>query len=307
MRPLIADEAAIQRAAEAIQEGLLVGMPTETVYGIAADATNVHAVRATFVLKGRPSENPLIVHVADVEQALEVVSEFPDPARVLAQRFWPGPLTMVLPKSARTPDEVTAGLDTVAVRMPSHPVARSLIQLSGRPLSAPSANRFMALSPTTAQMISPEIAEGLALILDGGPCEVGIESTVVSVESDEVAVLRPGIISAVQISDALGRPLHTGAPQPHASPGMYRRHYAPSTRIVLVERLLPGQPGLTLRTPSEGQIQMPDQPEAYARRLYAALGELDALGLREAFVEAPPTGPEWDAVWDRLTKASSEG
>ena len=300
-----ATEESIAEATRFLKQGKLIGMPTETVYGIAADALNVEAVRATFAAKGRPAENPLIVHVASVEQARPLVDGFPAEAAQLAERFWPGPLTLVLKKSAVVPDEVTAGLDTVAIRMPAHAVARRLIEVSGLALSAPSANTFMGLSPTAAEMISPGIAAHLAMILDGGPCEVGIESTVLDLSGERPVVLRHGDVSVRQLSEALGSPALEAAGRARRSPGMYPRHYAPRAQVQIVERLEPDQPGLVLSgSAGPGRFLMPGNAQEYARDLYKRLNGLDLLEVETIYVEAPPRTEEWAAVWDRLTKAS---
>lgn len=304
-----ATEDAISVAAAILRNGGLVGMPTETVYGIAADALNVDAVMATFAAKGRPSENPLIVHVASVDQARSLVSAFPDTASKLAERFWPGPLTLVLNKKSTIPSQVTGGLATVAVRVPAHPVARRLIEVSGLALSAPSANRFMALSPTSAEMISPGIARDLAMVLDGGPCEVGIESTVLDLSGDKPAILRPGDVSAGQIEDVLGMPVLGHSGEARKSPGMYARHYAPRAQVIVVDRLPENGAGLVLQSTADPmQIPMPLIAHEFAQKLYKALYDLDARGVDVIYVEAPPRTEEWSAVWDRLSKAShSEG
>lgn len=303
-------ESNVARCAEAILAGHLIGMPTETVYGIAADATNVAAVRATFAAKGRPSENPLIVHIADASLVLDVASEFPDAARALARTFWPGPLTLVLPKLPSIPDEVTAGLGTVAVRVPSHPVARRLLEVVGRPVSAPSANVFTALSPTRAVDISPAIAGRLDAILDGGPCQFGIESTVVECTAARAVVLRLGAASVAALELALGATVDSHAPThadaTHKAPGQYARHYSPRTRVELVDRLLADDVGLTFEAPAtDRQVWMSSDPVAYGTQLYAALHRLDALGAASIRVARPPDFPAWAAVMDRLTRASS--
>jgi L-threonylcarbamoyladenylate synthase len=280
-------------------------MPTETVYGLAAIATNRDAVWKVFEVKQRPADNPLIVHVASRDQVAEVASSFPDDAQALADAFWPGPLTLVLPKTAAVPDEVTAGLGTVAVRMPAHVTALALIETTGAPLAAPSANKFMSVSPTRPEHISAEIAARLAYVLDGGACEVGIESTVVDC-TERVQVLRPGGVSREALSKVVGYSVQM-ADAPRKSPGQYRRHYAPKARLVLVKSLEKDQPGLTFgEARSQGRIQMPGDPEAYASRLYSALYALDQLGLESIGVEEPPRKPAWEAVWDRLRKASSQ-
>ncbi|MFZ4506957.1 MAG: L-threonylcarbamoyladenylate synthase [Fimbriimonas sp.] len=296
---------AIEQAAEILRRGGLVGMPTETVYGIAAIASNREAVRRTFAVKGRPVENPLIVHLADVDQVPLVSREFPDSARLLADAFWPGPLTLVLWKQLSVLAEVTGGLDTVAVRIPNHPVALGLIRAAGEPLSAPSANSFMHLSPTQADHIEPELASKLDCVLDGGPCEVGLESTVVDC-TGEPRILRPGGISREAIEAVLGHPLGSSESSERRAPGQYPRHYAPKTPLRLVDELTPGTAGLTFFAEAGPyQLRMPDSPVAYGVRLYAALHELDQGGFPEIQVETPPNTPEWEAVWDRLKKAAS--
>lgn len=281
-------------------------MPTETVYGIAADATNPDAVKKIFAAKGRPSDNPLIVHISDFIQLDEVVGAWNDSADVLANRFWPGPLTLILKKSELIPDEVTGGLDTVAVRMPSHPVALELIEACGVPLAAPSANRFMQLSPTRAEDLDPEIAKHVGMVLDGGPCVIGLESTVVDVTTDPPTVLRPGGVSRGDIEAALGVPLgqlpHGG---PRRAPGMYLRHYAPKAAVKLVDRLGKNAAGLTFHeAANERQVKMPLDAAAYGAALYAALHQVDSKQPEMIEVEIPPETAEWEAVHDRLRKAN---
>jgi len=293
----------ILEAARALNDGKLIGMPTETVYGIAANALNEAAVEKTFSLKGRPAENPLIVHVANVEQAQSLVNEWPADATTLASLFWPGPLTIVLPKTDRVPDIVTAGLHTVAVRMPRHPIALSLIQQAGVPVSAPSANKFKSLSPTSASMIDSLIAQGLEMILDGGPCEVGIESTVVDLTGDQPVVLRHGQITEEQIADALHTTVSTGSAEERRSPGMYPRHYAPRTAVQIVDRLLPGHAGITLESPNgPNQIALSSNAKEYAKHLYQSLFDLDQMRIGKIWIQSPPRTSEWQAVWDRLKK-----
>jgi L-threonylcarbamoyladenylate synthase len=292
-------------ASEALKSGELVGFPTETVYGIAADATNASAVLKTFKLKRRPAENPLIVHVASLADAEPLVTEIPEAAKLLAKWFWPGPLTIVLPKSSILPLEVTGGLDTVAIRMPRHPVALAIIVAAGRPLSAPSANAFMGLSPTTAQNIAPEIVKGLACVVDGGACEVGVESTVVDCCGPKVVVLRPGGISRRVIEIALGAPTSLLMPKEHRAPGMYLRHYSPLTSVRLVDELGPTDAGIGFDKPKNAfQIQLPRDPTHYAKALYSSLNSLDQMGRPELLIESPPETDAWEAVWDRLQKAA---
>lgn len=298
---------AIQLAADSIRRGELVGMPTETVYGIAADAFNPSAIERTFALKGRPSDNPLIVHLASADDWSRVATEFNDWAQRLAAAFWPGPLTIVLPKHPNVPLEATAGLGTVAARVPGHSIARALIEAAGTPLTAPSANRFTMLSPTRADDIDPAIRAGLAFVLDGGPSEVGIESTVIDVTGTEPRLLRPGHVTRLQTEAVLGVPVLLGGDGRTRSPGMYPRHYAPRTPVRLVEKLASGQPGITFGAATTHQIGAPSEPNAYARDLYAALADLDRQGFAEICVEIVPEGDAWEAVRDRLSRAITSG
>ena len=295
----------IELAATLILEGKLIGIPTETVYGIAANAMNASAVIQIFQVKGRPGENPLIVHVATIEQARRITKDFSKEAEQLATRFWPGPLTLVLPKAHDVPDVVTAGLGTVAVRMPNHSVALSLIERAGTPISAPSANQFMSLSPTSALMIDPAIARQLSLILDGGACQIGIESTVLDLASSEPRILRPGAISQEQIESALGKNLSGDLTAERKSPGMYPKHYAPRSPVKFVDKLSPGQAGLTFEEQNgPNQITMSAEPTEYARALYQCLFDMDRMRIGTIFIQSPPQTKEWNAVWDRLTKAA---
>ncbi len=298
---------AIQEAADAIKRGDLVVVPTETVYGLACNALDSKAVGKVFEAKGRPRENPLIVHIASVDQLGEVAREVPELASKLAERFWPGPLTLVLPKKSTVPDVTTAGLDTVAVRVPSHPVALALIRAAGVPIAAPSANVFMGLSPTSAEDVDPRIAGHAEMVLDGGRCEVGLESTVVDLSGEHPRILRPGGVTRAQVQAVVGRPLgHLPPPSVKRGPGMYDRHYAPNAMVVLTETLRDGQTGLTFHEPSSSaQIKMPDDPAAYGASLYRALRRLDQPGLDVIYVERPPQHPDWEAVHDRLKKASA--
>lgn len=296
----------INLAAEALLRGELVCIPTETVYGIAADATNSEAIKRIYEIKDRPSENPLIVHISDFVQLDDVVAVWTKDADVLANRFWPGPLTLVVKKSELIPDEVTGGLDTVAVRMPDHPVALEVIEAAGVPLAAPSANRFMGLSPTSADAVSPEIASKVYSILDGGTCRVGLESTVVDVSGDSPRILRPGGISRGDIQAALGKPLVTAPTEPlRRSPGMYYRHYAPRAKVMIVDSVPEGAPGLVFGSPGPNQIPMPKDPSLYAAMLYAALNQLDQSAPEVIYVEKLPEDAAWEAIVDRVSKASS--
>jgi L-threonylcarbamoyladenylate synthase len=293
----------LEQAARLIREGELVAFPTETVYGLGANALDARAVRRIFELKGRPSTSPLIVHVDSVEMAQSLAASWPDRAVQLAARHWPGPLTLVVPKRPVVPDEVTAGLDTVGLRMPAHPVALGLIRAAGVPIAAPSANRFTELSPTIADHVRASFGDGL-LILDGGPTDVGIESTVVSLAGPEPVLLRPGMVAL----DGFGRasdPVN-GA---HPAPGMSPRHYSPRTPLVIVDDG-PLPRGRTVYVwwdqpqPAAKSVRMPRSPEGYAAALYRTLHDLDRENWDVIAVERPPAGAEWAGILDRLERAS---
>jgi len=303
----------LKDAAARIRAGELVAFPTETVYGLGANALDPAAVAKIYAVKGRPAVSPLIVHVASVHMACSLVEQWPREAEALAQAYWPGPLTIVLPKKAIVPDIVTAGLPTVGVRMPDHSLALALIREAGVPLAAPSANRFTGLSPTTADHVREIFGDAIP-VLDGGPCRVGIESTVVSIAGGTITLLRPGHISASAIAEAVGRAAQEieqgGAPSreaAHAAPGMHERHYSPRTRLVLTNDPDPLGAYLfrTHAARAARAIQMPEDAESYAAHLYSALHELDRQGLPVISVEPPPDTVEWAAVWDRLRRAAS--
>lgn len=298
---------AIREAADALRQGGLVVIPTETVYGLACNALDVDAVRRVYEIKGRPAENPLIVHISEFSEIGSVAESWPDDCAKLAERFWPGPLTVVLPRKCNVPKETTGGLDTVAVRIPDHPVALELIRAAGVPVAAPSANRFMGLSPTSAEDIDARIGASVLMVLDGGRCEVGLESTVIDLSGDCPRVLRPGGVTRAQVQAVVGRPLgHHPPPDLQRSPGMYHRHYAPEARLEMVPELAEGQTGLTFRDdPGIRQVKMPADPTAYAASLYRALRKLDQEGVGTIYVETPPPGQDWEAVHDRLKKASA--
>lgn len=295
----------IQRAAEIIRGGGLVTFPTETVYGLGANALDAAAVRKIYALKERPATSPLIVHVASIEQAREFAAEWTEDADRLAREYWPGPLTLVVPKKPVIPDAVTAGLGTVGLRMPRHPVALALLRAAGVPIAAPSANRFTQLSPTTAQHVREAFGADTPFLLDGGPCEVGLESTVIAVTHDGLEVLRPGM-AFVEEAMAGAEP----AEEAHRSPGQHKKHYSPRTRVLLVGhgRLPDRGRGAYLWIVQEAMatraIHMPAQPEAYAAQLYSRLHELDRDGFDWIAVEFPPDTPEWAAIRDRLTRAA---
>ncbi len=293
----------LARAAELIRNGELVAFPTETVYGLGANALDAGAVRRIFELKGRPATSPLIVHVDSVMMAKRLVTEWPAQADELVRHHWPGPLTLVLPKQPVVPDIVTAGLNTVGIRMPSHPVALELIGAAGFPIAAPSANRFTQLSPTTAEHVRAAFGDRV-LVLDGGPTQVGIESTVVSLAGPEPVLLRPGMIAFEEIR----RVTDPGA-EAHPSPGMHERHYSPRTRVRLSDgaRIPPGRVAYlwwNQPAPASKSVRMPASPAGYAAVLYGTLHDLDTEGWDLIVVERPPATLEWAGIRDRLERAS---
>jgi L-threonylcarbamoyladenylate synthase len=295
----------IQKAAQIIRCGGLVVFPTETVYGLGANALDATAVHKIYALKGRPATSPLIVHVAGIEQARELAAEWPEEADQLALEYWPGPLTLVVPKKPVIPDEVTAGLPTVGLRVPRHPIALALLRASQVPIAAPSANRFTQLSPTTAQHVREAFGDETPFLLDGGPCEVGLESTVIAVTKDGLEVLRPGM-AFVEEATAAVEPSEPA----HRSPGQHKKHYSPRTRVLLVNHGHVPQQGrgaylwIEHEATAARTVRMPAQPEAYAAQLYRRLHELDREGLDWIAVEFPPDGREWAAIRDRLTRAA---
>jgi L-threonylcarbamoyladenylate synthase len=328
--PQVADRAEIDRAAHLLRAGGLVAFPTETVYGLGANALDAQAVARIYAVKGRPGTSPLIVHVSSIEMAQSLVANWPEKADRLARRFWPGPLTLVLEKlvlekqlekQPAIPAIVTAGLLTVGVRMPAHPIALALIRAAGVPLAAPSANRFGALSPTTADHVRRSLGSEVDFILDGGPCQVGIESTVLSLTEPRPILFRPGGISRTELEAIVGPvasvqevqagALQTGA---HPAPGLHPRHYSPRTTLYLVSNgKLPdrGQ-GIYLQhqhASSRTNIairQMPQSAADYAAALYAVLHQADAGNYNWIAVDLPPSTPEWEAVQDRLKRAATK-
>jgi L-threonylcarbamoyladenylate synthase len=293
----------IQEAAERIRAGELVAFPTETVYGLGANALDARAVARIYEMKGRPEASPLIVHVASIDMAQLLVTEWPPEAEQLARRYWPGPLTLVLPKVSAIPDIVTAGLPTVGLRVPNHPLALALIREAGVPIAAPSANTFMGLSPTTAEHVREAFGDAVP-VLDGGPCQVGIESTVVSIVRGEIRLLRPGMISIEDVARAGAPPVGAA----HPAPGMHLRHYSPRTPLVLSTQPDPLGAYVWINLPAKAarSIHMPNAADAYAARLYSVLHELDREGWPAICVEPPPDAIEWAAVRDRLQRASAK-
>ena len=313
----------IRAAAALLRAGKTVAFPTETVYGLGAHAMNQEGVRRVFTIKGRPTNHPLIVHLATAEWLNDWARDISTPARLLAEAFWPGPLTLVLPRQPWVLDAVTGSQDSVAVRVPEHPVALQLIAASGA-LVAPSANRFGRVSPTTAQHVRDELGDAVDMILDGGPCRIGVESTIISLLHDEPVLLRPGGVSVTDLEAVLKTPLSTGTRRgSERAPGMLAAHYAPSTPLEILARHeidarvaeLAAQ-GLRVALMKLGQRDANDFPHAhrevmphhaadYARTLYATLRALDAAGFHALLVEAPPATPEWLAVRDRLARAAT--
>jgi len=306
-------EELIARGAALLRGGGVVAFPTETVYGLGANALDPIALARVYEIKGRPRTSPLIVHVASIAMAREMVAVWPEKAEALARRFWPGPLTLVLPKSGIVPMDLTAGLDTVGVRMPAHPVALALIAQAGVPVAAPSANRFMALSPTSAAQVRAGLGSAVDLILEGGVPEVGIESTVLSLVGDVPVLLRPGMISRAEIETCIGpvRLLDGDLEAAHPSPGLHARHYAPRTPLYLVDGVA-GLPetgrGVYLFLTDVGgtrnAVPMPLDPHDYARTLYGTLHRLDGDGWDWIGVERPGGAAEWAGIVDRLERAS---
>ena len=310
----------IARAVEILRRGGLVAFPTETVYGLGADATNAEAIRRIFAAKGRPATNPLICHVADEAMARQYARAWPAAASTIAAKFWPGPITLVVPKAASIPPEATAGRETVGLRAPNHPVALELLRAFGKPIAGPSANQSNYISPTTAQHVRDELGTSVDLVLDGGACNVGIESTVLDVSSGRPAILRPGGISRKQIEAVIGRvDVFTGdvsSDSAAASPGQQARHYAPRTPAVragpdeIGAMVAEGRGFILLRSRDEfGKAEaiavMPGDPMGYARDFYSVLRRLDGLSLRKIVIEMPPDEPGWAAVRDRITRATA--
>ena len=324
-RLVVPDATALARAAGLLLAGELVAFPTETVYGLGADAGQPAAVRRVFAAKGRPADHPLIVHLADAAQLSHWAVNVPAGARTLAAALWPGPLTLVLPRAPHVHDAVTGGQDSVGLRVPAHPVALALLRAfaaqGGHGIAAPSANRFGQLSPTTARHVADDLGDAVAMILDGGATRVGIESTIVDFTTERPALLRPGGLSVGAIEHALGTRLRApDASAPRAS-GTLASHYAPRTAAHLVasHALLPELELLTDRDETvavlartlvqpedfDGAwITAADDADGYAQMLYAALRELDAARADALLIEDVPDEPEWLAVRDRLLRAT---
>ncbi|BDC48247.1 threonylcarbamoyl-AMP synthase [Bryobacterales bacterium F-183] len=290
----------IEDAARILRSGGVVAFPTETVYGLGANALDPQAVRRIYEQKGRPATSPLIVHVSSIEMARSLSSAWPTAAEELALRYWPGPLSIVVPKIAAVPDEVTSGLPTVGLRIPRHPVALQLLALAGVPVAAPSANKFTEVSPTTAQHVRDTFGDAVPVV-DGGPCDVGIESTVVAVSATgKIQLLRPGML---QIPEAVIAEIESKS----LSPGLHPKHYSPKrTRVMVGTAAVPGSIYVwhTQQLDNIASLQLPKEPSAYAAKLYAVLHDLDAQGYTAIVFEPLPEDPAWDALRDRLHRAS---
>ena len=313
---------AIAAAVDALRAGDVIGLPTETVYGLAADASNPVAVARIFAIKGRPSTHPVIVHIGDAAELPRWARDVPAEAHALIQEFWPGPLTLVLPRAASVPLEVTGGQDTVAIRMPAHPVALAVLRAFGGGLAAPSANRYGRISPTTAAHVREDLGDDVPIVLDGGPAAVGLESTIVACLDGSVRILRPGVIGADAIAAVVG-PLAETTPAVAVPrvPGSVVSHYAPRTPVELVDASAVSdvvrthteaghRVAVLSSTPEDAAAAatwLPAAPDAitYGRDLYAQMRDLDHVGADVIVIARPPAGPAWVAVHDRLTRAAA--
>lgn len=325
----------IAKAVEFLRAGQLVAFPTETVYGLGADASSAEALRRLYQAKGRPTDHPVIVHLHHAEQVHDWAQDVPEVLDALSAKFWPGPLTVVLKRKPHVLNQVTGGQDTVAVRLPNHPVARQLLQAFDGGLAAPSANKFGRLSPTLAVDVRNEFKSEVAMVLDGGSCEVGIESTIIDLSGGTPKILRPGMITALDIESVLGVPLfareaasrNVDETDEVRVPGSLPSHYAPETKLALcasgsmepiVSAYLEQNKTVALFHHTPHTISgekygaklhsslAPSTAAAYAHVLYHALRELDAIGANLILVEEPPSGAEWAGVWDRLRRAAAE-
>lgn len=312
----------IDAAVAALRAGDVIGLPTETVYGLAGDASNPMAVARIFAIKGRPSSHPVIVHLPDAGHVARWARETPPAATALMRRFWPGPLTIVLPRAPSVPDAVTGGQDTVAVRVPAHPVALQVLHAFGGGLAAPSANRYGRISPTTAAHVRADLGDELRIVLDGGPSDVGLESTIVACLGPQIAILRPGRIGADEIEAVVG-PVTSALRETPRVPGSVASHYAPRTALEIVDaasladavaaHTKAGRRVVVL-APGDDREGLPvavwraadDDAEGYGRTLYDDLRRLDDEGADIIVVVRPPDGPEWIAIHDRLGRAATQ-
>lgn len=322
--PTHPDPVIIAEAAGVLERGGLVAFPTETVYGLGARGLHAEEVARIFAAKGRPAGHPIILHVDGDARARVLAAEWSDSAAHLARDFWPGPLTLVVPRSPKVPPEVSGGLDTVGIRAPNHPVALALIRAVGEPLAAPSANAHTHVSPTTAEHVVRSLDGKVDLVLDAGPCLHGIESTVVSL-GPPLRILRPGAISLEQLRaidpGAIDGTATVEGDAPRAAPGMAAKHYAPRARVLLVPRshgatnfvtpvgqrvaaIVATSDARAVAASCEPLLVLPDDPVGYAHGLYAALHDADAANVDLIVIEAPPNDPAWRAVHDRLARAA---
>ena len=319
---------AVRRAAERLCAGEVVALPTETVYGLAASALDKAAVATIFRIKGRPANNPIIVHVAGLGMAKRCVQTFPAAAEKLAKSFWPGPLTLVLPRAKEIPNIVTADGETVGVRWPSHPFIQAVIRECDFPLAAPSANLSSRVSPTNAEHVFKQLGGKIPLIVDGGPSQVGIESTVLDLTVSPPRILRPGMIHAESLAAVLGNIQHSTSNIQHSalrSPGLLAKHYSPKAKLLVLKwadnaelaaDLVPRHLSLVTcfiiahtKIPAAGKFGgvsvLPRDAAAFARALYAELHRCDEMGAAVIVVEAPPEAPEWAGIADRLRRAAA--
>ena len=321
MKPVPADDNAIEKAVEILRQGGLVAFPTETVYGLGANAADPEAVKRIFKAKGRPADHPLIVHIADLNQMSDWALTIPEDAIRLTELFWPGPLALILNKKPEVPLEVTGGQNTVALRIPDHPVALRLLQKFGGGIAAPSANRFCRISPTQAAHVAEELGNSVDLILDGGACQVGVESTIIDFTDAKPSIIRPGRVSQKQLETFLRTQLSPNRNVTIRAPGLMDVHYAPAAAALLFQsNELTGmirdivknnkKAGLLVysqkitRNDRLNVIYMPKNADAYAQVLYTSLRELDRQQPDFILVEQPPGDAAWSAVNDRLAKAT---
>lgn len=324
VRIVRASASEIEAAVQALRDGDLVAFPTETVYGLGANAQNPAAVRRIFELKGRPANHPVIVHLDSPRYLHRWVREVPEAATKLAERFWPGPMTLVLPRNANVHDVVTGGQDTVAVRVPSHPMAQQLLTAFGGGIAAPSANRYGRLSPTRAEHVRDEFGDAVRVILDGGECQIGLESTIVAFEGERARLLRPGAVTLAQLKEVLGEVLTAAGGELPRTPGSTSTHYAPRTPMQIVpqdeidarastlseggQRIAVLAQRLPLRTyPYVTWINAGRRAEAYGHDLYANLRTLDKAGCALILVQDVPPEPRWDTIRDRLRRGAAPG
>ncbi|WP_426148106.1 L-threonylcarbamoyladenylate synthase [Polaromonas sp. DSR2-3-2] len=320
------DPQAIEDAARVIQAGGLVGFPTETVYGLGADASSDDAVAGIFAAKGRPANHPLIVHVADAAQVSDFAASVPPFAARLMKAFWPGPLTVILPRRDGVATAAAGGQDSIGLRCPAHPVALAFLKACGTGVAGPSANRFGRVSPTSAQHVAQEFGDAL-LVLDGGPCAVGIESSIVDCTRGRPVLLRPGVLTRAQLEAACGEPLLNkddaqAAGKAPRAPGTLEAHYAPDAKVRLMDAgalqaaldllgadaahiAVYARSALSIKSPQMLYRRMPDDAAATAQQLFAVLRDFDAQGARLIWIEQPPAGIEWDGVRDRLGRAAA--